>query len=204
MNRISKAGLCAVTLCVASHASAATIVQTASSSNGPTFVNSFNTNLGTLNSVTVESMFFVNRFFRYFSPDNVAPIVNVTGRLGSTGLGFADISGAYQSNGDGQTISVRLRGTASEVTTSGFGQFTGGSVFLGGDLIDATFSAVGGRSLEPAIVSFPGQSGGSFRVTYDYTVAPFVPEPTTWALMLAGFGMVGYAMRRRRPKVVFA
>ena len=25
-----------------------------------------------------------------------------------------------------------------------------------------------------------------------------VPEPATWALMLAGFGMVGYAMRRRR------
>jgi len=29
-----------------------------------------------------------------------------------------------------------------------------------------------------------------------------VPEPSTWALMLAGFGMVGYAMRRR--KLAFA
>ncbi len=28
--------------------------------------------------------------------------------------------------------------------------------------------------------------------------AAAVPEPATWALMLAGFGMVGYAMRRRR------
>ena len=33
---------------------------------------------------------------------------------------------------------------------------------------------------------------------------PSVPEPATWALMLAGFGMVGYAMRRRRPQVVYA
>ena len=31
---------------------------------------------------------------------------------------------------------------------------------------------------------------------------PAVPEPSTWALMLAGFGMVGYALRRR--KVAFA
>jgi len=27
---------------------------------------------------------------------------------------------------------------------------------------------------------------------------PAVPEPTTWAMMLAGMGAIGYAMRRRR------
>lgn len=32
----------------------------------------------------------------------------------------------------------------------------------------------------------------------------FVPEPATWALMLAGFGMVSYAMRRRRSQVMYA
>lgn len=31
-----------------------------------------------------------------------------------------------------------------------------------------------------------------------------VPEPTTWALMIAGFGMVGGALRRRRPVTVTA
>jgi PEP-CTERM motif len=31
-----------------------------------------------------------------------------------------------------------------------------------------------------------------------------VPEPASWALMLAGFGAVGYAMRRRSAKVAFA
>lgn len=30
------------------------------------------------------------------------------------------------------------------------------------------------------------------------TVSPAVPEPGTWAMMLLGFGAVGYAMRRRR------
>lgn len=31
-----------------------------------------------------------------------------------------------------------------------------------------------------------------------------VPEPATWALMIAGFGAVGVAMRRRRTSVAFA
>ena len=38
---------------------------------------------------------------------------------------------------------------------------------------------------------------GSYRL-----ILSAVPEPATWALMLAGFGMVGFAMRRRR--VAFA
>jgi subtilisin-like proprotein convertase family protein len=31
-----------------------------------------------------------------------------------------------------------------------------------------------------------------------------VPEPTSWALMIAGFGLVGSAMRRRATKVSYA
>ena len=39
--------------------------------------------------------------------------------------------------------------------------------------------------------------GGNVQITYDYAAAA-VPEPAAWALMLAGFGIVGGAMRRRR------
>lgn len=31
-----------------------------------------------------------------------------------------------------------------------------------------------------------------------------VPEPTTWAMMIAGLGLVGFSMRRRTAKVQFA
>jgi hypothetical protein len=59
-------------------------------------------------------------------------------------------------------------------------------------------------------------SGGTFRVqnyvsggtntpmSINGTVAPLaaaVPEPATWALMILGFGTVGYAMRRRKATV---
>lgn len=36
------------------------------------------------------------------------------------------------------------------------------------------------------------------RLRFGGTVGPGVPEPMTWALMLAGFGVVGTAMRRRQ------
>ena len=42
----------------------------------------------------------------------------------------------------------------------------------------------------------------SFSVTSEAT-AP-VPEPATWAMMIAGFGLMGATMRRRRTSVSFA
>jgi hypothetical protein len=35
-------------------------------------------------------------------------------------------------------------------------------------------------------------------ITYDGVRTPGVPEPATWGLMIAGFGMAGTALRRRR------
>lgn len=44
-----------------------------------------------------------------------------------------------------------------------------------------------------------------FSVTYATPATPSVPEPASWALMVAGFGAVGYAMRRavRRSDIRF-
>lgn len=43
-----------------------------------------------------------------------------------------------------------------------------------------------------------GYTGGSpaAQLTFSSTAAP-VPEPATWAMLLLGFGMVGFAMRKR-------
>ena len=49
-----------------------------------------------------------------------------------------------------------------------------------------------------------GQNGlsasGAFALT-QVPDAPAVPEPATWAMMLMGFGMIGFAARNRRTKV---
>lgn len=44
---------------------------------------------------------------------------------------------------------------------------------------------------------------GQYSVLVQFRSTPAVPEPGTWALMILGFGVVGYAMRRR-PSVRFA
>jgi hypothetical protein len=45
----------------------------------------------------------------------------------------------------------------------------------------------------------------SYTLTYNYTphaVGAAVPEPGTWAMMLLGFGAIGFTMRQRRPALL--
>ncbi|MGQ5701153.1 PEPxxWA-CTERM sorting domain-containing protein [Sandaracinobacteroides sp. A072] len=46
--------------------------------------------------------------------------------------------------------------------------------------------------------------GGNWMAAGTGTFAGAVPEPQTWALLIAGFGMVGFVARRRRMSVVSA
>ncbi len=47
------------------------------------------------------------------------------------------------------------------------------------------------------------QTGGGFEFD-NLTVGGAVPEPASWAMMLAGFGAMGTVMRRRKVKLTFA
>jgi PEP-CTERM motif len=40
---------------------------------------------------------------------------------------------------------------------------------------------------------------GSYGGTINVQAIPNVPEPATWAMMLLGFGAIGWQLRRRRP-----
>lgn len=44
----------------------------------------------------------------------------------------------------------------------------------------------------------PAASENTALLTLGVTQVPQVPEPAAWAMMITGFGMVGYAARRRR------
>lgn len=57
------------------------------------------------------------------------------------------------------------------------------------------------------VVSFTTNGGDGYSIDYAALVgdrAGGVPEPAAWALMLAGFGMVGSAMRRRGSRAALA
>ncbi len=54
-----------------------------------------------------------------------------------------------------------------------------------------------------ALRTFRGLSTGSFS-SDPAPIVTAVPEPASWALMIAGFGMVGLATRRRRRRIVAA
>ena len=48
-----------------------------------------------------------------------------------------------------------------------------------------------------------GNNSGAGSLGGSITISPSaVPEPATWAMMLLGFGAVGFAMRRRRSPVL--
>jgi hypothetical protein len=46
---------------------------------------------------------------------------------------------------------------------------------------------------------YPTFPSGGYVVEYSPNSAFAVPEPAGWSLMIAGFGLIGAAMRRRRP-----
>jgi hypothetical protein len=47
-------------------------------------------------------------------------------------------------------------------------------------------------------LTFTGVFSGDRTSFIDNVALTSVPEPSTWAMMLAGFGMMGFALRRRR------
>jgi PEP-CTERM motif len=63
------------------------------------------------------------------------------------------------------------------------------------DLVTINFSGTG----QSFAISGGGAQFGFDDVTFN--VGGAVPEPASWALMIAGFGLVGSAMRRRKPSV---
>ncbi|HEV2568971.1 PEPxxWA-CTERM sorting domain-containing protein [Sphingomonas sp.] len=70
---------------------------------------------------------------------------------------------------------------------------------------DHTFWVIGEYAADPYEVTRPGYpaaSGFSRWGQYVVAVDASVPEPATWAMMIAGFGMVGFAARRSQRVTV--
>lgn len=101
-------------------------------------------------------------------------------RLNLTFSDGAVLSGLYT-----PTTNTFLGGTPTTV---------GGTTY---SLTEFSFRRYLGDAVSPYVAT-PGNDGNDYsgNFTFSATTAP-VPEPTTWALMLVGFGAVGYSIRSR-------
>jgi len=123
------------------------------------------------------------------------------GIVGYDGTNFptqrADIAG-------GTTfVSVDLGDYDSDADTIFLNAFDSSNTLLGSTstFLAASFTGMVTLSLSTpgiAYVTFGGVGvGGSSVYADNFTFAGGVPEPMTWTMLIAGFGLVGAAMRRR-------
>ncbi len=219
------AGLLAV-----SPAGAATIVQTRSLHDIFAF-SAFDSSLGTLNSATVDASATLARGWYYrddpsettgqvsYVIDGIYNFWMNSGPVGSIAIAGADTLHLSL------TSFVIFSVAPFETSATGTGSFglnlatvsdvlpffiTGSDpYFAGGPTPDTTvFSPfttdifrTSGCNQGAGVISDDCQRG-TITLTYDYT--PSVPEPTTWAMMIVGFGLVGFAMRRRSQEPLAA
>jgi hypothetical protein len=95
----------------------------------------------------------------------------------------------YTQNGGGKTADVIVNGSTLD-TLVGSDQW---------QTYTKTFIATGEGTNFTISEGFGGSNGGIVLDNVSLTAA--VPEPATWALMLTGFGMMGFAMRKRQKTV---
>lgn len=67
----------------------------------------------------------------------------------------------------------------------------------------ALFDAIG-WNVNTNILAQPGYQKFTSQIVQDYINATAVPEPSTWAMWLAGMGVGGVALRRRRDRALAA
>ena len=117
---------------------------------------------------------------------------------------FNDLSISGQTNASAAAYNGSTGGGSTILFTSDFVSFAPGSDF------DMSISLT---SLAPLLFAKPGSALRSFEAystgSFSSDPAPIVigggvPEPSAWAMLIAGFGLVGFAARRRRDTSVSA
>lgn len=199
-----------VGLASAQPAAAATLIVTGNWSNiGSGSITQFDPTLGALNAITVEMDAAVTRGYWLMSMSGPVSVDAALNGTLQTNIGSANYSGAISSTTSSRD-SFAVEGTGHAVTqiaANGFAPFVGTgqlAIYSTGaapsSLAFSNFSGMGGWSEPPAA----GSMQARFRVIYDYTLASVsaVPEPATWSMLIAGFGVVGIAVRRRGRSAV--
>ena len=94
-------------------------------------------------------------------------------------------------NGSGNNVTTSAFATANYGTGARFDVYRFDISQLGGTLNSINFACNGACSRDNGLPLLAG-------VTLTQEAVAAVPEPSTWAMMLIGFGAVGFSMRRRK------
>lgn len=108
----------------------------------------------------------------------------------TTGLSVDWLDTNRTNNGGAHSYTLTINGATIGTYTSGFFGFVTNS--------SAQFLGVAGQSYT---VAFNGIANGDTTTFIDRVSLAVVPEPATWAMLVAGFGLVGVAIRRRATTV---
>jgi len=142
--------------------------------------------------------------------------VNASGQAVTSSLtiggGTYIVSGAYQAhvqisdNPGDHTTALMAQSSGSEYLSIGFGTNEPGTSndYIPSALFGTSFTGtVNGYNANGTFTSQPsGQAAETFNMSVNsVSVQPLaasaVPEPSSWAMMIVGFGFVGWQMRRR-------
>jgi hypothetical protein len=192
-------------LLLASGASAATISYTYAPSTSSIAIQQFDPTLGTLSKATID----VTGELQFpFTDTTPAPTPGTYSYHAFYSLYYFGTYHDYGVNGSGP-VTFGLTPTIYLTATGGdtfdidpvWLPFTiGTGTFLGTTVSDPPTSlSFAGGTIAPDTSIDPIELTG-LKITYTYdAVGGAVPEPAAWTMMIAGFGLVGAAMRRKRP-----
>lgn len=113
------------------------------------------------------------------------------------GVGSGSISTSFSSPNNKLTITdLLINGVHYTVPSNSSGQFLAVS---GIPILDGVMNTI-------EVLGSTSSLGGTFSgtATFSAASAAAVPEAASWAMMLAGFGLTGAVMRKRRTSVSFA
>lgn len=135
-----------------------------------------------------------------FAAVPIAFLPTLTQALNGSALFTFDVSGSAFRVAPGQIFSVVFQVTAFEPNAAVLGLIGTGSPFMPGVTPTFAYNNPPGAVLTGYA---NGDQGPAFTFSGDigfrsYVDLAAVPEPESWAMMIAGFGLIGAVMRRRR------